>query len=351
MTLTDFEVGLITGMYRAQRHKNMQQVARDSGRSWDTVRAAIVRAANPPKQHASRRQLDHITHRRAQVKRAVNKRFKKDGVDYPVYCSAPQIAKALGLEVHVVRYDLKCLGLKCRVRKAVPTRDPKVLQERKAFADLWLSAPRAKVRRIIFSDEHTLSVNDHTRRIMYVARDQRVIPRERRRMQSIPRVMVWAAVGIGFKSKIVIFPQSVQTNADARRNDKMTFRLSTDTYIRRCLSVVAKELAAQRRIFQQDNASPHGRGSLDSSPCLYLQRKGIEVLHPWIRYSPDCSMIEHMWPILNERVSALRPTTLDELVAATKLAWESITQAEIDAVCAGFLPRLTQVSAAQGESV
>jgi len=351
MTLSEFEVGLIQGLYRAQRRKNMQQVARDSGHSWGTVRSAIDRFQNPPKQRAARRIFDHITHRRAQVKRAVNKRYKKDGVDYPVYCSAPQIAKALGLEVHVVRYDLKKLGLKCRVRKAVPTREPKVLQERKAFADLWLSAPRAKVKRIVFSDEHTLSVNDHTQRIMYVADCQRVIPRERRRMQSIPRVMVWAAVGIGFKSKIVIFPQAVKKNDDGRRSDKMTFRLTRETYIRRCLSVVAKDLAEQRRIFQHDNASPHGRGSMDSSPCLYLERKGIEILHPWVRYSPDCSMVEHMWPILNERVSALRPTTLDELVAATKLGWESITQAEIDAVCVGFLPRLRAVSAAQGECV
>ena len=50
-----------------------------------------------------------------------------------------------------------------------------------------------------------------------------------RRMQNIPRIMVWAAWGVGFKSGLVVFPQ--KKHADERR-DAMTYRLNAASYQR-----------------------------------------------------------------------------------------------------------------------
>jgi transposase len=194
-------------------------------------------------------------------------------------------------------------------------------------------------KRIVFSDEHTVSINDHTRRRMWVAPGASVIPRERRRLQNIPRVMVWAAVGIGFKSPIVLFPQDQKDD-----EGKRAFRLEKKGYVRRCLSIVVPRLVAERRIFQQDGAKCHQNTHVRD----YLKSKKVEVVDPWPAYSPDLNMIELLWPLLNERVAVQHPSTLVELEAAIQKAWDSITQAEIDARCAGFGSKVVEVVRKRG---
>jgi hypothetical protein len=59
-------------------------------------------------------------------------------------------------------------------------------------------------------------------------------------------------------------------------------------------------------------------------------------------------MIELLWPLLNERVAVQHPSTLVELEAAIQKAWDSITQAEIDARCAGFGSKVVEVVRKRG---
>jgi transposase len=258
-----------------------------------------------------------------------------NGRSFPVNCSASEIAAKIvaNVSTSTVLRDLKALGFASRVRRKVPTREPKTIEARLQFCKYW--ARRTKMcERVVFSDEHTVSINDHTTRRMWVGPGECAVPRERRRLQNIPRVMVWAAVGIGFKSPIVLFPQE-QTTEDGKRG----FRLEKKGYVRRCLSVVVPQLLKERRIFQQDGAKPHQNNHVRD----YLKGKKVEVMESWPPYSPDINMIELLWPLLNRRVAELYPHTLDELLEAVKTAWDSITQDEIDAICRGFAGKVAEV--------
>eukprot|EP00759_Apiculatamorpha_spiralis_P048020 PhF_6_TR4339/c0_g1_i3/m.5846 len=261
--------------------------------------------------------------RRSILQAIVNKRVLVAGIRHPAFCSASEIGKELsrrlGTEVSrwTVRRDLKQLGFKCYVRKRVPSRCPLVLSQKKAFARKWKGVPQSKCQQIVFSDEHTVSVNDHTCKIMYAISLDGVVPRQRCRLQNIPRRMVWAAVGHNYKSKIVIFAPK--------------FRQTSDTYVRKCLQVVAPQLTAGKRLFIQDNARPHVTQQVKN----YLLRKDVELLS-FPPYSPEMNMIEYIWPVLNRRVADLHPVTDADLVEAIEKAWESITQHEINAIVKHF---------------
>lgn len=159
-----------------------------------------------------------------------------------------------------------------------------------------------------------------------------VIPRERRRLHNIPRIMVWAAVGIGFKSGVVMFPQKTA-------GGETSFCLNANGYVRRCLNPIVAKVSAQRRIFQQDGARPHQNNHVRD----YLRKKDVMYIEDWPPYSPDLNMIEYVWPLLNARISELQPVTMQELKAAIPKAWANIPQQEIDAVCKGFRNKLNEV--------
>jgi len=350
MTLSLLEIGKIQGFARSlARHGpiNVKAVARYFRRSWETISMALCYTSGNRGVRKARKVDRELQKRRRKVTRLATQTATIDGRVYPVNCTAPQIANALGVPVGRVRRDLKAEGFVPRVRTKVPSRDPAVHVKRYDFTALWRMQTRMALR-LVFSDEHTVSLNDHGSRIMHVRMGKDpVLPRERRKHVNIARVMIWAAVGIGFKSEIILFPQE-NAQEDGRRRPNMTFRLTADSYIRRCLSKVAPALAAQRRLFQHDNATPHGRGSENSRAFKYLNSKGVQVVLSWPPHSPDLNMIEYIWPILNRRVSALKPTNLQELIAAIKQGWASITQEEIDAQCAHFTTRVNEVFEAKG---
>jgi len=353
MTLSLLEIGRIQGAAMARKTKgppNVLALSRKFRRAQDTIVMALHFNGGPRGVYKKRKVAAAIAKRRRTVTKLATQTELHDGRVYPVHCTAPEIAAALRVRsISAVRRDLKACEFECRVRRKVPSRDPKVIDSRFEYTTFWNRHAQLQNHvRVVFSDEHTCSLNDHGSRTMYVRfHKDPLLPRERRKHKSIARVMIWAACGVGFKSDIVIFPQA-NVEDDGRKNPKMSFRLHVKSYIRRCLSKVVPALSSGSRIFQHDNASPHGRGSTKSSVYLYLERKGIEVMLNWPAHSPDLNMIEYVWPILNRRVSALRPTTLEELIAAVNEGWESISQAEIDAQCEYFTQRVRDVFEAKG---
>lgn len=321
------------------RNTSRTALARQFGVSWQTI-DRVLRSQPGPRVRSTRQASATVRKRRGILQTLTKRVVRVGGRQFPAYCSVGDLRVALvnhGIVASptTIKRDLHHLGLEPFVRRRVPTRDPRVLADRVKFCKRWI---RRQTRAVVFSDEHTCSINDHSSRMMWAKSVKGVIPRERRRMQNIPRIMVWGAVGIGFKSELVIFPQMAGSNS---------FRLDSKGYVRRCLSKVVPELLRQKRIFQQDGARPH----VSAHTKRYLESKGVTLMESWPPYSPDLNCSELMWPLLNRRIAAQHPTTLAELIAAARKAWASITQAEIDAICADFPRRLRLVASGDGHTL
>jgi transposase len=65
-------------------------------------------------------------------------------------------------------------------------------------------------------------------------------------------------------------------------------------------------------------------------------------------YSTDLNPIEKVWALLNPRVAALRPQTLEELTAATLKVWEAIEQEELNRICRHWVKSLTECVSRHG---
>ena len=271
-----------------------------------------------------------LDQRRKEVKNIWRVTKEKGGRRYKAFGSAAEIQKELiNRGIHTskstVRRDLHALGLKPRVRRPTPTRDRVQLAQKKRFCRRH--AKRTNPRRVMFTDESWLTCNEFTGRVQWCAKGEKPFPLERKARWNVPSVMIWAAVGVGYKSPIVIFPS---TRADAD-GEPRTFRLSADDYVRRCLSRVAGELSnpLKKWILLHDGARSH----VARQTKAYLARKGIEWLDDFPPYCPDLNMIEAVWKELIVRVGAKCPTTLDALVTAIKEAWDELPQRVVDAHC------------------
>lgn len=316
---------------------SIAQLARKFCISWATAKSLLSVQPNPPPKRC-RSSPARVVLRRKHVSKLAEKIARKKEAVWPVHPSAKSIKEALppAVSVSTVRRDLIKSGFESRVRRFVPSREPGVILKRFKFAKKYRNMPAKKLRSHVFSDEHYVSTNDNSSRRMWVRRKAKVLTRQRKRMQNVPHLQLWAAVGVGYKSDVVIFPRFEEGSA---------YRLTGEKYVSRCLAKVAPALQ-QNRIFVQDGARPHVKKNVID----YMSRKGITRVEDWPPYSPDMNPIEKVWALLNRGISELRPTTLDELIAATKEAWRRIPQAQIDRHCMWYSSRLKEVYKNNGHS-
>ena len=81
----------------------------------------------------------------------------------------------------------------------------------------------------------------------------------------------------------------------------------------------------------------------------FLQQNNVNVMH-WPPYSPDLSLIEHLWDVLDRRVrNRLQPpTTLQTLRLVLKQEWNAIPQAEINRLILSMTRRVRAGLSANG---
>ena len=77
---------------------------------------------------------------------------------------------------------------------------------------------------------------------------------------------------------------------------------------------------------QHDNATSHTARSVHD----FLQDRNVSVL-PWPAKSPDLNPIEHIWELLDRRVSAraIPPRNVQELAGVWVEEWGNISQQEL----------------------
>jgi hypothetical protein len=262
---------------------------------------------------------------------------------FPAFPSSRTIAKEMTrLQIpcshNTVARVLRAHGLKPYVRPRVPTVNPAVHAKRLAFCTFWDQQPDAELARIVFSDEHWLDTNDHTARSMWATSKEAVPVRQSMNPLNLPSLMIWAAIGVGWRSPLVFVHKRGPRCPEAPRG------MDAKKYVRCCLARVAPTLVARRAIFQQDGARPH----VAHHTSGYIERKGIERMENWPPYSPDLNPIEQMWPVLDAAIARLAPDSHDSLQAAAIQAWAAIPQALIDNTVLSFRGKVGACRAREG---
>ena len=96
-------------------------------------------------------------------------------------------------------------------------------------------------------------------------------------------------------------------------------------------------------IVQQDSAPAHTAKSTNT----WFNDHGITVLD-WPANSPDLNPIDNLWGIVKRKMRDTRPNNADELKAATKATWASITPQQCHRPIASMPRRIDAVIYAKG---
>ena len=332
--IDEFKMGEIKATYKLTN--SIRATSMSVGVSRQAVADAVSRRFKVSAR-APRAPSKKLVQRRKLLRKIATEQVQRLHRIFPRFGSARKIKLELlrrtgeNLSVRHIRRELQFAGLKAYKRPSVPTRKRCELSVKRAFCKRRLCLP---VHRIVFSDESWLTCNENTGKVQWCKAREDVLPMEQKSRFNVPSIMVWAAVGVDFKSQLIIFPSKREDDGVVK-----VFRLDSAAYIRRCLSSVSEKLVREKKIFQQDGARSH----IAKPVRAYFARKKIEWIDDWPPYCPDLNMIEPLWKELNERVGAKCPMSQEELIAAAKEAWKEMPQSLINAHCKHFRTVLRNV--------
>lgn len=304
-----------------------------------------VPPSTPQQRAVSRKASSAIEARRRRVKELVKRQVRVKGVRYTPklrkervrysvrlpFQSPTRIARQLHLEFNIntsastVRRDLQVLGFRPLVRRRAPGLTADHLVRRVAFCRKCLK------EQLIFTDEKIFDSNDSGDRFQYCHGGQRPLPRET--MQGPPSIMVWGAIGVGFRH-LVVRDREILTKEKYQRDILIP-------------SLPKLRQASNRGLsFMQDGARAHS-GGLD-----FLKKRRIKVLkEPWPALSCDLNPIEQIWSRVQARVSARAPFGEEQLARFVKEEWGKIPQRDINNLCESFERRCRRVIAAKGQTI
>lgn len=295
-----------------------------------------------PKKVGRKSEGRRISTRRDHAVRLARVRTTRGNRTLPAFPNARRIASELlrrfacAVSPRTVLNDLRARGYRTLVRPRHPNLGNP--EARLSFARRYRNVSATLM---IFSDEHFISTNDNSTRTMLVGPGETPLPREVQRRQNVPNCQVWAAIGFGWRSPLVIFPK---INEDDDRAQPGGFRLNARSYIRRCLCRIMPYLVSSGKIFMHDGARAHTANATRD----YLARKGVNLMVGYPASSPDFNPIESVWALLNQRLAEMMPRNQVELVAFAIRAWNEIPQAAIDGHILAFNAKCDSVAASRG---
>ena len=147
--------------------------------------------------------------------------------------------------------------------------------------------------------------------------------------------MIWACFSEHHKSDIVFVSMRLNSSACVSLlNEHLSLFLASDEQ--------------PGLIFQQDNAPCHR--ALNTR--RWLQDRNIATMD-WPSRSPDLNPIENLWGILVRAVyaSGRQFSTIAELKAAIKAAWDAVDPAVLKKLINSMKNRMFELSRAQGGSI
>lgn len=245
-----------------------------------------------------------------------------------------------GGHVHVstIRRSLRLEGLRAYVRGAKPELDDNHKRQRLKFAmdhkdwvvDDW--------KRVVFSDECSISrVGSYGREFYYNKPGRQPLqPHQVRPTMKFGggKIMIWGCItcrGPGDASWI-------EGTMDAD-----TYLEVLQDYVRQSWEWYSFE--PETMIFQQDNASSHTAKKVMD----YLRRLEMTVL-PWPPQSPDLNPIEHVWAYVKRQLSLYEtaPETLEDLWERVQAIWTNIPIDFLERLYESMPRRISAVIKAKG---
>jgi hypothetical protein len=157
-----------------------------------------------------------------------------------------------------------------------------------------------------------------------------------------PKVMVWGAIGVDYKSPLVLIDGHVTAEKYQELLEKSHAITDMD------------HLHGKNSwVFQQDGASSHTAQSTHewlSITCKFLPIDKTSSMH-WPAHSPDLNVIEQLWSIMKFRMHKPPGSRPKDLFLEAERVWNEISIEEINSLVRSFTHRLQAVIILQGESL
>ena len=209
------------------------------------------------------------------------------------------------------------------------------LQTRVNFAQWFLNAG-INHRTIIFSDESWFVLGPNNYYVWRIPGDDYNTVTRVNYLHP-PKVMIWAGIGFNFKTDLIFFTQSVNSNIyikEAIVGSHLKYHAD-------------KAYGYNQWLFQQDNAKPHT--AVNTIQALHKLR--INTLPQWPPYSPDLSPIEIIWAIMKKRVDKYKPKNIYQLKEIINYVWHKLDYFTIDCLIDSFPFRLQKCIQNNGNEV
>jgi len=187
------------------------------------------------------------------------------------------------------------------------------------------------VKRIVFSDEHYITTNDHSCRTQWIRDKRNLLPRSMLLKHNVVCAQLWGAVGWNYKSKLVWVEWTNEAGAKIRMNNGL--------YCQKIIQPHINDLHKRtKRIFMQDGARSHtAQKTLD-----FLTDNGIDYINDWPANSPDLNPIEQIWAYMNRKLAERRaPASSEaELKEIVEQLWDDIPQSTINNFVLSFMTKV-----------
>lgn len=319
-----------------------REIARRVGVSEAAVRATLKNLNRALEQRARKKGNESIKQRRKIIVAIAKEKLKENikgraTVVGAKFSSLGEIAKEYKVRTRgrktvapaTVARDLNACGFSSLVRPRVVNNDPVKNKARLTFCQ-GIRRQKIKASSIIFSDECWVNDNENTNRREWTAKGESPTPR---RFQKRPtmKLMVWGAIGVGYKSPLVFMEESV----------------TAAVYQNRVVPVVVSAMRSRKNrksFFMQDGARPHTAKS--TMQCLKELR--INTLD-WSAHSPHLNPIEKLWNTMHQKIAELRPKTEADLRSCAQAVWSNFKQPMIDKLVTTFDASVTRSIANKGE--
>jgi transposase len=189
---------------------------------------------------------------------------------------------------------------------------------------------------IVFSDESMIVANPDTQKIWRIPgeiRDDYIAEIKAHPYQR----MVWAAIGLGFKSDLILITGHV--------NSQYYVKMLLDHNV---FDNLSNFYGPGNYFFQEDNASSH---------ISQYTSKWFSIMHiprlpfKWPAKSPDLSPIEHVWDLLKRTTKLDNIKSEEDLDSAILKSWGKITIDQINQFVTSFPYRLQTCVNLEGKSL